>query len=117
MDLSSPSRAGKTGLGEEDRLEARASLTDKITGSAETFADGRVSFSTAIGLVHPYIPSSKKPTLRALDNISASSRWGSSAVLLPYEVVMAVHLPHKPRLYPFRMLDPVPGLVCQEDGK
>lgn len=66
--------------------------------------------------MRPYIPSSKKPTLRVLGSVPASSRWGSSAVLLPYEVVLAVHLPHKLQLYPFRVPDPVPGLVCLEDG-
>lgn len=59
--LSSPSRARKTGPGEEGRLEARASLTDKITGSAGTFADGRVSFSAAWCIL-TYLPPRSQPS-------------------------------------------------------
>lgn len=66
------------------RLEARALLTDKITGSTAAFADGCVSFSSSCGMVHLCLPPSEKsPANRALGSIPAffKVRPGQCAVM------------------------------------
>lgn len=84
MGLSLPSRAKKMKPGWVDRLEAKALLTDKITGSTAAFADGCISFSSSCGMVHLCLPpSGKSPANRALGSIPSFSkvRPGQCAVM------------------------------------
>lgn len=80
-----PSRAGKMSLG-VGGLEARASLTDKITGSAGTLADGRISFLASGGPVCPCLPPPDKSELAGLWTASLPSLGGVQVPSFHYMV-------------------------------